>query len=325
MPAMWGERGVPLSPREELLRQLALDQSYQRQLDAVLAKQDGVRGPCGLGFSCFKTHDTWGYHVTITEFQNREYAMGDYFEDRIRAEHGMSIEDPSAPSEVGEVFDLTSTLSEEDAAKVAEAFDRIRPLDADQKRNLLDILTEDYHALRSEIQQAFQKARRKAQEEVYAQFPEPETQVDRFRIEAEELLKAQGKAWRKLVKRAAKEDVVLKDQYLSHWARQEWSADRVVASQTYDTSERDKALAEARRPIDRAERAALEEVDRIQHKANRQIRLAAISKDASEILNTLPKAADITAKLDEAVRVAHDEIEAEKAAQPQRRLLGRKR
>jgi hypothetical protein len=299
----------------------AMEQQFYSSL--LQARQpralDGVLGPCGQGSRCFKTHDTWGYHVTITEFENEEYAMGDYFEDRIRAEHG--IEDP-APSEVNEVFDLTSTLSEEDAAKVAEAFERIRPLDADQKRNLLDILTEDYHALRSEIQQAFQKARRKAQEEVYAQFPEPETQVDRFRIEAEELLKAQGKAWRKLVKRAAKEDVVLKDQYLSHWARQEWSADRVVASQTYDTSERDKALQEARRPIDRAERAALEEVDRIQHKANRQIRLAAISKDASEILNTLPKAADITAKLDEAVRVANEEIEAEKALPQRRRLWG---
>ena len=287
----------------------------QRQLRNQRTKPVGQE-PCTRGIDCHKTHDTWGYHVTVTTYEGKDYYMSD-------------ITDTPAESSVGEVFDLTSTLSESDAEKVAQAFERIRPLDKDQKANLLDILQEDYWALKRQVSAAFDSARRKAREEVLAQFPEPESQVERFKIEAEELLKAQDKAFRKLIKRAKKENVEIEDSYFGRTA----FTDRVkylVVTQQHDTTERDQALYEAIKPIDRAEQAAIREIDRIQHEANRKIRLASISKDASEILSTLPKANDIVAKLDEAVTAAHAEIESEKASgtahrEARRGILGRKR
>lgn len=269
-----------------------------------------------LGLINCTCDDRFGAHPTT---HNHQPACP-MFEENFMTDYAMSADftaevEPTEPTEAQQVFDL-SNASPEAAAAIAEAIERIRPLDTEQKNNLLDILREDSAAVEEQVRRAFQKVRVEKHAEIMAQFPEPETQRERFQIEAEELAKKQQKAMKKIVKAAKREGVTLKVHSMSYTPKE-----MVNTYQEVDNRERDKALMEARAPIDRAEVAALDSIREGREKADRQIRLSAVSRDATEILKHLPTPESITEKVGEAIIAAQADID---AGRPARRLLGRK-
>lgn len=197
---------------------------------------------------------------------------------------------------------ITGTvIDDESAQKIAEALNRVRPIDPEQKQNLQQILNVDFQGLSADLSVAYQTRLREVEEKVRAEST-LEEEIAQLKAEAEAAVKRYQKTRKRLRRAGIKADIQVEMPDLGYGAEDDYDSSFEVNDGVGVYSQAlARQILQAQQPVHEAYQTAQHLLADQRRKADRQVLVASVSQDAADVLAQLPTKDDLLAAFAQAL------------------------
>lgn len=197
---------------------------------------------------------------------------------------------------------ITGTvIDDESAQKIAEALNRVRPIDPEQKQNLQQILNVDFQGLSADLSVAYQTRLREVEEKVRAEST-LEEEIAQLKAEAEAAVKRYQKTRKRLRRAGIKADIQVEMPDLGYGAEDDYDSSFEVNDGVGVYSQAlARQIHQAQQPVHEAYQTAQHLLADQRRKADRQVLVASVSQDAADVLAQLPTKDDLLAAFAQAL------------------------